>query len=262
MFYNASAPAKRQTSNVIAMSRHKSYTHSSHISEVEGYWQALRGRRAVPRRSEIDPRGIERALERTFILEQIAPGIGRLRIAGSHLSDLMGMEVRGMPLTALFMPTARDALSACLDQLCSTPSMMTLSLQSDQALGKPQLTARMLLLPLRNEEGAINRVLGCLDSNGLIGVAPRRFTITACHSIALHGNDLTAERDAAVAPERETVPAPMPFPIHGFAESESPFAGKPLVTTHNAQTPPAQPNPEQTAPQSAFRHLRLVTSNS
>jgi hypothetical protein len=37
-----------------------------------------------------------------FLVEQIAPGNhGRLRLAGMGLSDLLGMDVRGMPITAL-----------------------------------------------------------------------------------------------------------------------------------------------------------------
>lgn len=267
MFRDTSVSTKRPTSNVIAMSRHKNYSHSSHIAEVEGYWHALRGRRAVPRRSEVDPRGIERALERTFILEQVAPGVGRLRIAGSHLTDLMGMEVRGMPLTALFSPTARDALSVCLDQLCRTPSTMILSLVSEQAMGKPKLTGRMLLLPLRSEDGAINRVLGCLDSNGLIGVAPRRFTIAACHTTTLEGDDLT-ERDAAAAPRYEPEPqatpqkAAMQGARFGFSESASPFTGQAVTgQSISGQTPNGQ-TPADATPASAFRHLRLVTSET
>ncbi|MCB2111761.1 MAG: PAS domain-containing protein, partial [Rhodobacteraceae bacterium] len=65
------------------------------ISVVRAYWEALRAGREVPYRSEIDPRGIESALEHTFVLERIAPRIARFRLAGVHLCDLMGMEVRG-----------------------------------------------------------------------------------------------------------------------------------------------------------------------
>ncbi len=252
MFRDTSVTAIRQPSNVIAMSRHKNYSHSSHIAEVEGYWHALRGRRAVPRRAEVDPRGIERALERTFILEQVAPGVGRLRIAGSHLTDLMGMEVRGMPLTALFVPSARDALSVCLDQLCRTPSTMLLSLVSAQAAGQQKLTARMLLLPLRNEDGVINRVMGCLDSAGLVGIAPRRFSIAACHTTVLDGDDLTADRAAAAAPEPARNKAAMHLQGSGFSQSPAAFSG---------QTPNDRTRADA-SPASAFRHLRLVTSET
>ena len=95
-----------KSQNVIEMSDHHPESGYAAIAQVEAYWEALRGTRIVPKRSEIDPRGIEGALENAFIVERVAPGIARLRIAGSHLNDLMGMEVRGMPLTALFNPGA------------------------------------------------------------------------------------------------------------------------------------------------------------
>ncbi|MFN7004685.1 MAG: PAS domain-containing protein, partial [Roseinatronobacter sp.] len=172
----------------------------------------------------------------------------------------------------LFSPTARDALSVCLDQLCRTPSTMILSLVSEQAMGKPKLTARMLLLPLRSEEGAINRVLGCLDSNGLIGVAPRRFTIAACHTTTLEGDDLT-ERDAAAAPRYAPEPQASPQKAavqgarFGFSESASPFAGQnftgqTISGQRNSGHPPNAQTPADGTPASAFRHLRLVTSET
>lgn len=216
------APISSSTSNVIAMSFHRPDARFPHISQVEGYWHALRGSRAVPRRAEVDPRGIERALERAFILEQIAPGVGRLRITGTHLADILGMEVRGMPLTAFVTPEARDDLSACLDLVCSTPCVMTLSLMSDTGVGKPPFEARMLLLPLRDEAGVINRILGCLDSSGLIGRAPRRFKIMARRVCGISGDDLV---QPPAVPPRHVVAA---NPMRGFGESQSPFIGAPL----------------------------------
>ena len=102
--------------NVIRMAEYKPETGYTAVAQVEAYWEALRGMNQLPKRSQIDPRGIEMALENTFILERIAPGIARLRIAGGHLNDLMGMEVRGMPLTALFCQPARRGLSDLLEE--------------------------------------------------------------------------------------------------------------------------------------------------
>jgi hypothetical protein len=45
--------------------------------------------------------------------------------------------------------------------------------------GKPPLDARMLLLPMRGETDAVDRILGCLATNGPLGLTPRRFAITA-----------------------------------------------------------------------------------
>ena len=72
------------------------------IAQVDAYWEGLRAGRPMPDRAEVDPRGLGDALEFAFLLEHVAPGIGRVRISGMHLRDLLGMEVRGMPLTAVF----------------------------------------------------------------------------------------------------------------------------------------------------------------
>ncbi len=70
------------------------------LAEVRAYWEGLRVAGDLPRRDQIDPRGIAGALENTFLLERVAPGIARFRLAGMQLHDLMGMDVRGMPLSA------------------------------------------------------------------------------------------------------------------------------------------------------------------
>jgi len=163
--------------NIIDMSPFLNDARHPSIREVEGYWQALREGRLVPRRSEIDPRGIERSLEYAFVLERIAPGIARLRIAGSHLSDLMGMEVRGMPVSAFFAPADRNRFGDVLEQVFDSPATAEISLQAERGIGKPAIEARMILLPLKSDLGDITRAIGCLSTNGAIGRAPRRFAI-------------------------------------------------------------------------------------
>ncbi|MEL6207154.1 MAG: PAS domain-containing protein, partial [Pseudomonadota bacterium] len=93
------------------------------LAELEDYWHSLRGNRIVPARSEVDPRRIENALEYAFIVERIAPGMARFRLAGMHLNDLMGMEVRGMPLTAFFDPDARKRVSAAMERVFDDPAI-------------------------------------------------------------------------------------------------------------------------------------------
>lgn len=237
---NRNAPGKGPTHNVIAMSLHRTETRFPHIATVEAYWHALRGTRAVPRRSEVDPRGIEGSLEYTFILEQVAPGVGRLRIAGSHLSDLLGMEVRGMPLTAFFAPDARADLSACVEKVCADPTVAMLSLQAEPGIGKPVLEARLVLLPMTNEGGEVNRILGCLDTNGSIGRAPRRFTIMSRRLTQITGQDV------ARAWNKPPTSATRLDPLRGFAEKPATFHGA------SARQPQGRPAP----------HLRVVTSQT
>lgn len=96
----------------------KGATVPAQFGQLEGYWQALRpADGALPRRADFDPRGIADLLDCTLLLERIAPGQVRIRLAGMALCDLMGMDLRGMPLSALMLPEARPALSAHLDQV-------------------------------------------------------------------------------------------------------------------------------------------------
>ncbi|WP_299281863.1 PAS domain-containing protein [uncultured Tateyamaria sp.] len=162
---------------IVAMTEFRAEVGYSAISQVEAYWEGLRGARLMPKRSEIDPRGIETALEYTFVLERIAPGMARIRIAGSHLSDLMGMEVRGMPLTSLITPPCRRQINDVIEDVCQRPAVCELRMNAETSATKPHLDARMLLLPLKSDLGDVSRVLGCMIAQGEVGHTPRRFDV-------------------------------------------------------------------------------------
>ena len=163
--------------NVVKMSNYRTDTGFSALSQVESYWEALRGSRLVPKRSEIDPRGIEHALEYTFVLERIAIGMARFRIAGSHLCNIMGMEVRGMPLSSFIMPSGRETLASVLEDVFQRPSACDLDMVAEVGRQKPAMEARMVLMPLRSDLGDVSRVLGCFVAKGELGTQPRRFEI-------------------------------------------------------------------------------------
>ncbi len=206
--------------NVVNMTRNISEKSFTPLAQVEAYWEALRGARLMPYRSEIDPRGIEQALEYSFIVERIAPGIARLRIAGSHLSDLMGMEVRGMPLTAFIAPGSRRQLSDTLEEVFETPATCTLNLHSEKAPGMPPLSARLILMPLKSDLGDVSRLLGALVSVGDTGRSPRRFEITGTSL-----RPIISDESAPVPMAKEpSLPTPRPVAqTSGFAEPKPSF---------------------------------------
>ncbi len=205
---------RTQDRKVVNMTQFASSARFQPIKEVEAYWQAIRAGRLVPRRSDIDPRGIERALEFAFVAERIATGLGRLRIAGSHLTDLLGMEVRGMPLTAFFATNSRPVITDTLEQVFADPAMAEITLTGERGIGKPALDGRMILLPLKSDLGDISRVLGCLVTSGSVGRAPRRFEITDTRVTPLLG-------DARLP---EPVPQdPAPRVPSGLAEAPATF---------------------------------------
>ena len=94
---------ERQGTNVIDFSTRREASAPRPLREVEAYWELLRDGRLVPDRSEVDPRGFPGALAHSFLLERIAPGHARVRVTGRHLSDLMGIDMQGLPLSSLFL---------------------------------------------------------------------------------------------------------------------------------------------------------------
>ncbi|MEL6464568.1 MAG: PAS domain-containing protein [Pseudomonadota bacterium] len=224
--------------NVLAMTEFRAEVGFSAISQVEAYWEGLRGARLMPKRSEIDPRGIEAALEYTFVLERIAPGMARIRIAGSHLGDLMGMEVRGMPLTSFITPHCRRQISDAIEDVCQRPAVCELRMSAETTMAKPQMDARLLMLPLKSDLGDVSRILGCFIAHGEVGHTPRRFNVVGARIRAISAPS-TVPAPVKVKPagptEKRRVKA------EGFAESQASF--------------------ESTTPRSDVPYLRLVKND-
>ncbi len=204
--------------NILNMTEFRAEVGYSAISQVEAYWEGLRGARLMPKRSEIDPRGIESALEHTFVLERIAPGMARIRIAGSHLSDLMGMEVRGMPLTSLITPPCRRQINDLIEDVCQRPATCEVRLSAEVGMTKPHMDARLLLLPLKSDLGDVSRILGCLVAQGDIGHTPRRFDVVGSKLRAV-----TAQSSLPAVPKPSPKRQDIPARADGFAEAPRAF---------------------------------------
>ncbi|MEO0676608.1 MAG: PAS domain-containing protein [Pseudomonadota bacterium] len=192
------------------------------IAALEAYWQGVRGNRTVPLRSEIDPRGIESALDFAFIVERVTAGVVRFRLAGSQINEMMGMDVRGMPITSLFGSNSRAELLEAIDSVFEGPTIIEVALESPEGAGKPALPAQMILLPLKSDLGDISRAIGCFPTRGAMGRAPRRFEIA--------GSVKRTPLASDAAPEIRRRPAPQPRPVNpvsGFAEEATGFEGKP-----------------------------------
>lgn len=159
----------------------------AHLRAFRAHWQDCRRGGDVPMRADIDPRGIEPLISSAFIAERIAPGMVRLRVAGLHLNDLMGMEVRGMPLATFIEPADRDAFALRLVDLFDGPAVLRFALHARCGIGRPALGGTLMLLPLRSDLGDVSRALGCLVTDGPTGRAPRRFGIADARTWPLSG---------------------------------------------------------------------------
>jgi hypothetical protein len=237
------------------------------LAQMRAYWIALRkdlGR--LPMRSEIDPRGFETALESAFVAERLAPGVARFRLAGMRLNDLMGMEVRGMPLTVFFEPADRDETQRRIERAFCGPAVVELRLASAARFGQPALSGRMLLLPLMAEtEGQGTRLLGGLSVQGAIGRAPRRFRVTGCSAIGCGrsgASGVAAGHATAPATGPGNAPQSRPLPpaqAPAAPEASPAFRRAPRPHGVAGRPPAAAVPPERPAPRERPA-LRLVYS--
>ena len=194
------------------------------IREVRAYWDALRDDQDLPRREQINPHGMAGALHQVFMAERIAPGLARFRLAGMEINDLMGMEVRGMPLSALFDPAARARLAEVLENVMTSHRIVELDLEADRGIGRPALCARLVLLPLQGTAGEADLVLGCLACDGQIGRAPRRFVIARALESSIDAPALKPVLLAVPELATKTTFAPRPAPklVAEMAEPAAP----------------------------------------
>ena len=200
----------RQGSNIIDFTARREASAPRPLREVEAYWDLLRDGRLVPDRSEVDPRGFPGALGHSFLLERIAPGLARVRVTGRHLSDLMGIDMQGLPLTSLFLPEARPVVVEMLSAVFEEPAVARARLESAGGIGRRRLEARLQILPLRDDQGEITRAIGCLVAEGPIGRTPRRFSVEDRQCQTLIGFGRRRDGDGAF-----TFPAPHEPPSGG-----------------------------------------------
>lgn len=254
--------------NIFELPVRRSDSNFPAISLVEAYWHGIRNNRAVPQRTDIDPRGLSHSLEYAFILERIAPGVARFRLAGAHLTDLMGMEVRGMPLSAMFLPDTRGRLGEVLESVFADPRLVTMTLHAEKGIGRGELEAQILLTPLKSDLGDVNRILGCFQSTGEIGRQPRRFSIGEVVGRRILTDDdqtLTNARLSAPAAvkemakqetdEKPRVPSRIP---PGYAEARK-LADARKMAEAKKPTEKSEARPPRAAP--GRSHLQLVKSD-
>ena len=209
------------------------------LDDLARYWDELRGHRMAPRRTDLNPSRFGAALEHMFILETVAGGPLRIRLAGTRLCDLMGMEPRGMPARAIFAERDQMRADDLLHEVVSHPAKIDIGL-SVTALGGQIYEGGMILRPMTDDFGDITRVLGCLATD-----APRHETELGLTIGTIRVDTL---REGQM-PKRGHAPA------MGFAEEQAPFDGPHLrsVSAGGGRTRPERKPLSRS-------HLRIVSS--
>ncbi|RMH49210.1 MAG: PAS domain-containing protein [Alphaproteobacteria bacterium] len=189
------------------------------LGEVLRYWNGLRDGNALPRHADIRPADLSSALDCSFILERVGDGNIRFRVVGERVSALLGMDMRAMPLRAIFEPEHRRWAEDVIDRVFTAENPVELRLES-RAGGLPPISGHMIVLPLADAAGATTRALGCIALHGPVLGVPRRFEVT---EVIIDDEKLP-----------DTPPLRQDDDVLGIAEAQAPFAGPDQVPVEGA----------------------------
>lgn len=234
--------------HIVPLWRKKATLQSRVASDVLVVWKNLRNGEGLPRRADLDPSLLGAGLPYSFVLQRVAPGIARFRVAGRHLHDLMGMDVRAMPVTTFAAVGERARFLPLIDAVFDTPAVLELELVAKKH-GHADKHAEMLVLPMLGDDGRVTRALGCLVAHGPVAYAPYRFKIQSARPTAI---DLMTPPLGDWGTPRMTPAAP-----NGLAEPRAAFTGS--TFTGSAFSGAAfGPAPTQTRPKLRDTHVKFL----
>jgi hypothetical protein len=115
------------------------------------HWQALRGDRLRPRRSELDAAGLAPHLQNVGIFEVCAPDVTLCRLAGAAFHRTLGYELTGRNVVELYGPPLYRAAGYRFHMMATQPcgAMFDLVLRFASGAENPH---EIMLLPLEPED--------------------------------------------------------------------------------------------------------------
>jgi hypothetical protein len=149
------------------------------------YWNALRKNRPAPKRFEIEPSRIANNLPDTFILERLDHTNIRFRLAGTRITDALGMELRGRNLFDLFSAGDAKTLEAQMELITTHCAVGLFRMSAVNADGI-SVTFEILILPLTHIRDSVERYVGCIvpiDKPDWLGRVPLTNYTLVEHSI-------------------------------------------------------------------------------
>ena len=127
------------------------------------YWDRLRGDRASPERSEIEPGEIRAALADTFVLET-GDGKSVFRLAGTRLVAMFGHELKGMAMEDLWAdPLGKSEIERLLENVMSETACAVAGFVAETD-DNERFHLEMILLPLRHRGKTHARILGAFSA--------------------------------------------------------------------------------------------------
>lgn len=125
---------------------------------LHAYWNSLRGARRVPERRDIDPMQIASLLPDIALLDLDDLSGLQVRLAGTRVCDLFGMELRGMSFVDLWDDASGEDL-ATLAQTVVEESAVAVMAVRGHGRGARFMHFEGIMMPLAGSDAAAGHVL-------------------------------------------------------------------------------------------------------
>lgn len=140
---------------------------SSRFRSVFRHWNALRGDRLMPARSEIDPMAIRSALPCIWIYEREADGVFRCRLAGEEINTANGRSIQGLTAREIIGPKFDQVLHKRWNYILDKPSIFHGNTTNSPA----RRVVERLCLPLSDASGRPKFTVGLTDYYDVVPLA-------------------------------------------------------------------------------------------
>jgi hypothetical protein len=134
--------------------------HSS-TRDLYAYWDAQRGTRLAPERSDIDPGAIRHVLGDSFIIAEDPRADHPIRLAGTRLCALYGRELKGEAFVGIWSPASRPLIRELI-AIAAEESVGLVAGAIGTAADGVQIELELLLLPLKHRRRTHLRLIGVL----------------------------------------------------------------------------------------------------
>ncbi len=130
--------------------------------ELHAYWDRLRGARAAPDQSRVDPVALSGVLGSLFVIDAVIERGLPFQLAGTRVCDLFGRELRERPLLELFAEADRRSIRDMVAAVVDDAAVAIAGVEAATEKVEGRIEAEILLLPLRREGPAHRRLIGSL----------------------------------------------------------------------------------------------------
>jgi hypothetical protein len=131
------------------------------VKAIYSYWRAIAAGEPVPARTAIDPRALKSHLADLFILERLDRAVFSFRLAGTRVCARYGRELRDRDFIRLWSGEQQGEILASLNRCLQKPEPLVLK-GTAATLDAANVDFQILLLPLADANGQVNRILGAM----------------------------------------------------------------------------------------------------